>query len=112
MWSKAESHFQSLNQKLPNQIKVISGWADALMGMQKYSEALLLWRKIGASSNAGSDSWFQAKLGVVRCTLEVKPARAKEILLQMKQLAGTIPEPWNTRATKLQQQINDELKGD
>ena len=108
-WEKAAKLYHRLNNEFPDHSQILIGLAKARMGQMKGTDALPLWRRVVAGVRAGSDDWFEAKLGIVLCLAESNPQQANKILLQTRQLAGTIPEGWRTRFERVQAQVQERL---
>ena len=89
----------------PNRLDLLLTRARIAMNLGELQQAIKSWRKISAAEQAGSDFWFEAKLGIVKCLLKTDPISAGKVLRQTEDLAGDISEKWQLNINQLKSDI-------
>ena len=96
---------QILNNKLllvlPNQLDLLLNRARISMSTGELKSALETWRKIGRFVSAGSDLWFESKLGTVKCLTSSNPGQAGKVMRQTINLTTEIPAKWKLEIEEL-----------
>lgn len=75
--------------------------ARAKTNLKQYEDALNGWRKVVGSTEPGTDQWFEAKLGIVRCLSATDKAAARSLLIQTLNLAPHRPPNWEAEFQEL-----------
>lgn len=79
--------------------------ARAKMNLNEIEDALSGWRKVVGATEPGTDAWFEAKLGIVRCLFTTDEAAAKALFIQTVNLAPQRPPGWEDEFVDLAKQL-------
>ena len=84
-------------------------WGQSLQALKRHQQALTQWRLVATSSKAGTFGWYESRLNVIQCLLELEErASAAKLLKQFKLLSPEPPEAWR----KLVRDLSSELEVD
>lgn len=94
--ASAIDRYQRLLELFPDHVAYLIGLAGSYTDGGDWERARPIWHRVNRGSAAGSDAWYEAKLGLIRCLVAVDPAAARELYDQTMRLSPEMPERWVT----------------
>lgn len=114
-YADAEETVHQLLQVFPNRKDYWLLFSRIKSRTGKHKEALNGWRKIVSSTTSGTDQWYEAKIGIIRCLATTDELAAASLLTQTLNLAPKRPKRWeneiNELAKSLGVDVNDSEGG-
>jgi hypothetical protein len=94
----------------PRNAAFLRACADLAESFGENEKALGWWRRLVAGLDASRDEWFEARFRVVRLLEASDPDRAREVLVQHRQLHPDYgPDPWGARLRHLHARLDPTL---
>ncbi|MEL7497930.1 MAG: hypothetical protein AAFN77_09995 [Planctomycetota bacterium] len=83
-------------------------FAQTLQGAGDVGGAYQQWKMLAAAETAGTDAWYEAKIGAIQSLMAGgKTDDARKLLDQTKRLSPTIPERWQSLFDRLDRRLSD-----
>ncbi len=102
---KSEKLIDRLLEVFPNRKDYWLLSARVKTKLHKYEDALTGWRNVVSSTSSGTDQWYEAKLGIVRCLAASDQLAAKSLLTQTLNLAPQRPQRWEAEFEELAKEL-------